>query len=195
VERHLDSGVPDGEYTFQFTQFSGYLTTYYWRIELTDGTDTVVYIFHFTTLGNMAPTIAFPSPGNGSTGNSASPTTSITVGDLDVMTVDWLEWTGTAWILAQRSGGLSSGTYDWIYLNATIANATYYWAVNATDGSLNTTRIYHFTIGSVSPPVTDEGLDWWETIDLGMVWTLFLLIIVMIVAGLGAVIRYSRDVT
>ena len=191
VERHVDSSVSDGTFSFQFTQFSVYSTTYYWRINLTDGTDNVTYIFHFTTMDNQAPSVVFPSPGNGST-SLASPTTSITVGDLDPMDVDWLEWTGGTWVLRQRSTSISSGVYTWVFSGATEDDETYYWAVNATDGSLNTTKVYHFTVDAIAPTEDDEGFNL-ETLDYSMFIGLMFLIIVVMIAGLGAIVKYTRD--
>ena len=188
IERHVDGEVSNGTYSFQIAQFIAYSTTYYWRINITDETDNVTYIFHFTTMDNIAPTVGSPIPSNESIGISASPTTSITVGDIDEMIVDWLEWNGHAWVLVQRSSNLTSGTYNRVYLNATVEGTIYYWMVNVTDGTLNTTETYHFTI--------EVEVDQWDSIYQVMLWA----IVLVIVVGLINLIRrfghqMVRDVT
>lgn len=187
VERHADTGVSNGGQIFSFTQFSSYLITYYWRINLTDGTSNVTYIYHFTTGANNPPSILNPIPINGSSGVSLSPVCYVTVGDHENMNISWFEWDGSIWTHQQTNTSVPSGTYGWLFSNASSNSTEYWWMANVTDGSINVSKMYYFT--TLSPPGEEEEeeiLDW--TLNLTMVF----MIIVVTVAGAGAVIMISR---
>lgn len=187
VERHKDTSVSDGAQLFSFLQFSSYVTTYYWRINLTDGTSNVTYIYHFTTGANNPPSILNPIPINGSSGVSLSPVCYVTVGDHENMNISWFEWDGSIWTHQQTNTSVPSGTYGWLFSNASSNSTEYWWMANVTDGSINVSKMYYFT--TVSPPNGEEEeeiLDW--TLNLTVVF----MIIVVTVGGAGAVIMISR---
>jgi len=179
TERHADTGVSDGEQTFSFTQFSSYSTTYYWRINLTDGTDNVTYIFHFTTLSeNEPPEISNPTPVNETTGVEIGPWCNITVNDPegDILDVNFYENSTGTWVHRQTNGSVSNGTYWWHFIQASLYSTTYYWNVTADDGVVNVSETYHFTTRSNPQPVisgpspTNESsgisLQGWCSVDI-----------------------------
>lgn len=184
VERHEDTGVSDGEQSFSFTQFSSYLTIYYWRINLTDGTANVTYIYHFTTGADNPPSISSPVPSNGSSGVSLSPTCYITVGDQDNMNISWHEWDGEVWIHQQTNMSVPSGTYGWLFSGALSNSTEYWWLVNVTDGTTNVSKMFYFTtLGPTNgEEVTEDVMEWTSSMIM------MFLIIVVIIAGTATVI-------
>ena len=157
IERHADTGASDGEYTFQITQFSSELTTYYWRINLTDGTDNVTYIFHFTTLtDNLSPEISNPTPVNETTEVSLSPWCNITIEDPegDTFDITFEENSTGSWIIRQQNLTSSNGTFWWHFTQATGRGVTYYWNVSADDGYTNNTTTFEFTTEVNNNPQT-----------------------------------------
>lgn len=184
VERHEDAGVSDGEQSFSFTQFSSYGITYYWRINLTDGTANVTYIYHFTTGADNPPSISSPVPSNGSSGVSLSPTCYITVGDQDNMNISWYEWDETVWIHQQTNTSVPSGTYGWLFSGASSNSTEYWWLVNVTDGTTNVSKMFYFTtLGPTDgEEVTEDVMEWTSSMIM------MFLIIVVIIAGTATII-------
>jgi len=93
------------------SNFSAYSTTYYWSVNLTDGTDWCNETYHFTTEANNAPTQSSESPTNQSTDVSVSRTNlSIYLSDPDG---DSLNWT------IETSPDIGSASYNTVFGNVT----------------------------------------------------------------------------
>ena len=149
VERKAWTDQELGTFYWDFIQASLPLTTYYWKVNVTDGFNNTTAIYHYTTI-NPAPQVSLPSPGNGATASLQS-TCSILVRHYYgySMNVTFEEKLNDVWILKQTSSGVGNGTYQWTYTNATLNSTAYYWRVNATDiGGYSTLRTYHFTTPS-----------------------------------------------
>jgi hypothetical protein len=124
------------------------------------------------------PQISSPSPSNLSTDVATSPTCSVHVRDAEPMTVDWLEWNGTAWVLRQRDSGVSTGSATWMFLMASDYETTYYWRVNVTDGVENATEWYQFTTGEAPEGTTRN--EWNIVLDDSLTWGLAMIFVVVI---------------
>ena len=128
---------------------------YYWRIIAYDEHDASTYgpIWNFTTVSNEPPTTpSNPSPANGATGVSTSPTLSWSCSDPEGGTVGYDVFYGTS------SSSLPyhvSGTGTSTFLNGLNYNQTYYWQVVAYDSQNNssTGSIWHFTTKAGDTPV------------------------------------------
>jgi hypothetical protein len=191
VERQTNDTVTDGTFWWRFLQASTHLTVYYWRVDVTDGNNTTVSIFHFTTAGNSPPVVFLPSPSNGSTGVPLVPTCQISVTDTDTMTITWSENSTGVWMVRQTNVGVVSGTHQWTFSQASSYLTVYYWRVVVDDGVGNTTVTYHFTTksSSTTPSTTDEGFTLGNAftyyVPVMLVIMLMMLIAIMVVRATG----------
>lgn len=168
--RQTNSSVTNGTYWWQFIQATSYGTAYYWRVDLSNGSYNVSGIYHFTTITLHAPVQSSPSPTNGSINQAFQSWCHITVEDPigDTMTIRWYESSTGPWILRQTNATASNGTYWWQYVLATGEVQTYYWRVDAFDGTFNTSRVYHFTTTIHTPPVISNPLPVNYSMDRGV---------------------------
>jgi len=98
----------------------------------------------------------------------------ITIGDSEEDTMDiyikWKNHTGE-WVILEQYLDVENGTYnfvsfegnDWIW-----GNTTYYWCVNATDGSLWTNETYQYTTRGSRYDINNNGVVNFQ--DAGLVW-------------------------
>jgi hypothetical protein len=99
------------------------------------------------------PKISNPSPIDGSTGVSLTPTLNITVADFegDTMNITWLSNSSGSWQVfgTNSSVGIGNGTYRQVFSNATENGKWWYWKVNVSDttGSYNVSSVYKFYTG------------------------------------------------
>jgi hypothetical protein len=155
LDRQTNASVPDGIYWWHYTGATAYSTTYYWRINVTDGVKTSVGIYHFTTLANSLPVVSFPFPTNGSTGQTRQSWCHVYISDAngESMTLTWYENTTGSYILRQTNSSCPDGTYWWHYTQSVSFSTVYYWKVIVNDGIGNTVVIFHFTTGANTAPV------------------------------------------
>ena len=153
------------------SNFSDYNTTYYWSVNLTDGTNWVNDTYSFTTeieiptyftvidtlsfggilyvaTADSPPTQSNENPTNGSIEVSREPSLSVYCSDpnLDTLSAYWY-WnnSGTWELFAQDLNFASPDTITQTNTNFTDYSSTYYWSVNLTDGNNWTNATYHFT--------------------------------------------------
>jgi len=145
--------------------FSSWGTTYWWSVNVTDGTSWSNVTYHFTT--NFLSNITNPSPANESSNQNIKPICNITVSDEDGGTVDvfFYENTTGVWKLQQTNNSVDVTTpvnVIWNnYSNATLYSTTYWWKVNVTDDKgVSIEEIYHFTTSyppTLSNPYPENG--------------------------------------
>jgi len=158
-----NNSVANGTYRQPETWASGYLTEYWWKVTVNDGTVNVTYIYHFTTLGNGVPILSAPSPSNNSIGQALSVKTTIvanTGGDADSLTITWFNNKTGSWINYGHNNSVGNGTYRWTEAWASSYGTRYWWKVTITDGTVNVTYWYKFTtntIPTLSTPSPSNG--------------------------------------
>ena len=97
---------------------------------------------------NNPPEIKNEYPANASVSIPIKPMCHVYVEDADgdLITVRFYENTTGSWVLRQTNYSVSSGsTVYWKYTQAEEPETTYWWKVEATDGTDTTTKIFHFT--------------------------------------------------
>jgi len=134
-----------------FAQANSIETTYWWSLNATDGTHWTNQTFSFTTL-SPAPVLSNPSPYDGETDVVITPGLSIQVNDSQ----------GESMNVYFRTNA-STDVWHTIGENLTVTNntftcdntsemsgysTTYWWSVNATDGTYWNNQTYHFTTES-----------------------------------------------
>jgi hypothetical protein len=104
------------------------------------------------------------------------------------MRIRWYYWNGAAWVLDQDNPGTVSGSYSWLYDQATENGTKYYWMVNVTSGTDSTVRIYEFT--------TSEGeveeFDLMDAIDSILAFLIVVALVVLAVAFFGGTVSMTR---
>ena len=125
-----------------------YATTYYWRIDaVNSGGTTIGYSWSFTT--QTAPPIN-PSPANGATGLSITPTLSWVNGGGEVTYYNVYLGTDSALTATGDSQGNQMGLS---YNPGTLSySTTYYWRIDAVDGKW-TTQGYTWSFTTQPPPL------------------------------------------
>ncbi len=147
------------------SNFSDWETTYWWSVNITDGSSWSNATYQFTT--NFVSKINNPIPANQSSDLNITPLCNITVSDVDggLVNISFYENTTGAWKLQQTNSSVDVSTPTNViwgnYNNATSYSATYWWKVNVTDdkGATNES-IYHFTTSyppSLSNPDPENG--------------------------------------
>ena len=154
--------------SWNYANATEYETTYYWKVEVTDGIDTVSEVYHFTTMSsNNAPTLSNPSatPSSGvaeytvfyfnitySDPNS-DPPAEIRVnisktGWYINETMTYISGDNTTGALYSYSTTLPAGTYDYLfYAN----DGTYSTVNNPTDQVTVEAQSYSFTVSTADP--------------------------------------------
>ena len=149
--------VFNGTYTQINMNFSSYLTTYEWRVEVNDGMGNLISkTYGFTTRPkNYLPVLSNPSPSNGSTAVVAGNVVlsiSVSDGDSDLMSIAFMTNASGSWQTIGTNVSVPDGSYQQIY-NFLDYNKVYWWSVNASDGHGWTNEIYSFkTIKEDSEP-------------------------------------------
>ena len=103
--------------------------------------------------GNSAPVNSNPSPTNGATGTSLTPTLSITINDPDGDTMLYTfrtNATGT-WGDIASDDNKANGTYSTSNASMNSYSTKYWWSVNTTDGTAWDNDTYYFTTGAETP--------------------------------------------
>jgi hypothetical protein len=143
-------------------------TKYYWKIVARNscGGSTTGDVWSFTTACVASGTPAAPTPSNGATGVSTSPT---------------LSWTGTnassydVYFGASPTPSLVTTTSGTTYSASGLNNsATYYWKVVARNacGDLTSGAVWSFTtVNGTGTPVTVIGPNGGETLPMGSPYT------------------------
>lgn len=151
-----------------------YNTTYWWKINISDGYESVEKIYHFTTLtesenASTYPTITLIIPSNNSDDKNISFTLQVFVND----TGHYINWTKFYWsndTLINNTfwteGNEHTDSYKFCNATGLDYNATYGWYVKADDGGLTTTSPawyftttlynHHPTVSLVSPDNNSE---------------------------------------
>ena len=114
-------------------------------------------IFTFNPRPNRPPTIySGEYPGNGSVDVELRPYCKIQIDDPDgqAMNIYWYDNSSGSWVLRRTTSSVYNGTYYWTFGQAYNYLTTYYWKVVVSDGSDNTTAIYHFTTEKAPPFIT-----------------------------------------
>jgi glutaredoxin len=130
-------------------------TTYYWKINASDGSLTSESpVWSFTTVMNHAPAApSSPSPTNGQTNVPINRDLSWSCTDPDGDTLHYDVYFGTTSPPPLVSSQQTAKTYD---TGNMLYNTTYYWKINATDSRLtNESPLWTFTTGKesdVTPP-------------------------------------------
>jgi len=135
--------------------FSSMGTTYYWSVNLTDGTDWNNVTYHFTT--NYAPTQSNEEPNDGNISEQPNPQLNITINDQDgdTMTVQWRSNSSGSWATFGTNNS-GNGTITQTNNNFSSPGTTYYWSINLTDGCTWTNQTYRFTT-HYAPTQTNEN--------------------------------------
>jgi hypothetical protein len=135
---HNFTSMVNGNYTF-----TGYALN---NLGLWNKTETR----WFNITMQYQPTMTLVDPTNGSTDIDLWKTVSIIPDDLnaDPLTVYWSENTSGSWVVMQTDSSVLSGnTVTWTYTNVSDLLTTYWFRVSVSDGTFNTTGIFHFTTG------------------------------------------------
>lgn len=144
------------------SNFSAYSTTYWWSVNLTDGTDWINETYSFTTeaappWSNTAPTLTSEVPANASTGISRWCQLNVAVTDADGnnSNVYWYTNASGSWYLMQTNNTILNATVRLMnFTNASSLSTMYWWRVSANDTNSNTTETYHFTtVGVGNQPI------------------------------------------
>jgi uncharacterized protein (TIGR02145 family) len=129
-------------------------TTYYWKIVAKDskGASTTGAVWSFTTLtkvNNPPNAPSSPTPSNGSTGQSISPTLSWSCSDPDGDALTYDVYFGTS--SNPTTSIASNQSSSSISRNGLTAGTTYYWKVVAKDskGATTSGSIWNFTTAAV----------------------------------------------
>lgn len=161
--------------SYNLSNASSFFTTYHWKVETDDGTDTTINHYNFTTksqvgtkwivrnfgarviVASQAPQVSAPLPTNWSLDVSMFPQLSITVNDNQgqMMNITW--GTNTSdWI--EQNLSIFNGTY---VQDATFANESgqrYWWSVNVTDGAYWTNQTFWFELSEYT---WGNWSEWW----------------------------------
>jgi len=132
---------PDGVYSIPISNLED-LTEYSWHIEVTDGMDTTVNDYTFTTEA-IAPIVSNPSPEDGERYVSLSLShLSFHLKDFQGDSMDYS--VETVPDIGSGSGfGVGEGTYS-IPVSGLDYSVEYTWYVNATDGEHEANKIFYF---------------------------------------------------
>jgi len=160
VNKHTNSSeAANGTESYTFTDFDSYLTKYWWKVYVNDGTGNESEIYHFTTVGETIPSQSSQLIWNATeskeeslnvSGVSITPTSiNLTISDPngDKMNVTIKTNESGSWQTVNQSSGtgLSNGSHaftntSWI----DTVNTTYYLWFNLTDGTNWDNETYHF---------------------------------------------------
>ena len=124
------------------SNFSDYSTTYYWSINLSDGTDWTNGTYYFTVKENVPPVLSDETPLHTSTDIE------ITLSQLavNITDEDTFNWTiGGENITTNSSNDDTSGAKNASVVGPLTYYTEYTWWVNATDGDEYTNESYTFT--------------------------------------------------
>jgi len=123
---------------------------------------------------NFAPEQSSPNPSNSATGQSLTPTLSITVNDANADQMDVYFYTNSTGSWGEINSNLSvyNGTFYQTNDSMDSYNTKYWWSVNASDGttwknvtySFTTTAIYFMEINSTSDDgyILTDAMDSWD---------------------------------
>lgn len=131
------------------SNFSSPGTTYWWSVNLTDGSNWANITYSFTT--NYPPSQTGEVPTSGATGVNLIPALYVTCTDADddTMTATWWSNSSGTWTQFATNTNINSGT-NITQTNSDFSeyNTTYWWSVNLTDGYNWINNIYYFTTRS-----------------------------------------------
>ena len=108
---------------------------------------------------SVPPSISTPSPADGTTNVSLTPTVQISVNETDgePMTIIWLSNSSGSWVPFGTNISVSNGTYQQTFSNATENGKWWYWKVNVTNGLVfNESQVFKFYTGLQSK-ITNTG--------------------------------------
>ena len=114
-----------------------------------------------------------PSPSNGATDQSLTPTTCIDISHPsgEDMDINFYWWNGSAWNLYGHNNSVNNGTYCQTFDNASAPATTYQWRVVANDTYGNySNATYSFTTLGVIPPQNVECSRYNES-AISLTWT------------------------
>jgi len=135
------------------SNFSIHNKTYWWSVNLTDGTGWTNETYHFTT--NIIPTQSGEAPVNQSIDIDLSPSLYVICSDLDsdTMTAYWYSNSSSSWLQFAQNNTISSGT-NITQINSNFSNTsmTYWWSVNLTDGKDWNNYTYYLTTRAAYTP-------------------------------------------
>jgi ketosteroid isomerase-like protein len=138
-----------------------YSTAYLWQVTVTDGKNSTVVTFTFTTAPppppNNPPQVTSPVPSNGATGVPL--TQSYLFFNLSDADNDLMNYTVVTNPNIGSGGGtrVLNGLYN-VSIGGLQYSTTYQWQVNVTDGKNNTVVTFTFTTGG--PPPSQQ--QWWD---------------------------------
>jgi len=165
------------------SNFTGYNTTYYWSVNLTDGNNWTNATYHFTTIDagttgtftvldtlsfggwlridSQEPAINSVSPVNESIDQSLFPTLTVDVIDYqgDIFTINWSINSSTD-VFSATNTSCTNGEYSQVATFANQTNTIYWWTVNISDGTNWVNESFWF--------VTTSGGNWSNYSDM---WT------------------------
>jgi major membrane immunogen (membrane-anchored lipoprotein) len=131
------------------SNFSKYNTTYWWSVNVTDGTDWVNKTNNLTTKINTAPKISNPIPTDGKTDVCNSPINfSINISDFDgdTMTIALKTNASGSWITFNSTTNIVNGSYSFTNTSWVSKSGTkYWWSVNVTDNTTWVNKTFNFT--------------------------------------------------
>ncbi|MHA1290336.1 MAG: hypothetical protein ACTSPB_23395, partial [Candidatus Thorarchaeota archaeon] len=149
-------------YCSNTSSMSSYATTYYWSVNLTDGTSWTNATYHFTTASSPV-VISDVSPSNGATNQTLNPTLSanITHPYGNSMNISFYTNASGSWVeIGTTNSSVGNGTYSRTPTSMSSYSTTYYWSVNVSDGIGWRNVTYHFTtyeVPSVSLTLPTNG--------------------------------------
>ena len=151
-EVQQNNSVNNGTYYYDFTNASGYNFTYYWKVNVSDGHSGYDQeIFHFTTVAtNVAPTVDYKTPINGTTGVAISGGVTCYAytndTDGDTLNITWATNESGSWVNKYtNTSEPANGTESYTFTDFDTGSTTYWWKVFVNDGTENISEIYHFT--------------------------------------------------
>ena len=133
--------------------FSDINQTYWWSVNVSDGSLWTNVTYHFTT--NQIPTQSGESPVNESSNIELLPSLHVICDDADsdLMTAYWYSNSTGDWEIFDTTSSISTGTnISSTNSNFTDYSTTYYWSVNITDEKNWKNYTYYFTTRIVNTP-------------------------------------------
>ena len=138
----------DGTYRQTTTDMNNYNTTYYWSVNITDGTVWSNKTYYFTTrLENLPPIVKDPSPANGALYVSLNPVLSVNVSEINgnLMNVTFRTNATGSWSDVGSNNSVGNGTYRQTTSNINNYNTKYWWGVNVSNDLYWVNKTYIFT--------------------------------------------------
>jgi hypothetical protein len=153
TNNNIDVSAPTTVNWENYNNASGFDTTYWWMVNVSDGKGGFIEeIYNFTTSTDNPPVLNNENPPDLSKGHYSSLNLiNVTIEDPEGDSMDWAIQTSPN-IGSNSGSGVGNGSIT-CSISGLLGDTTYTWYVNITDGILSTNESYQFNT-SVSPSIT-----------------------------------------